>query len=593
MKRRYFILITFGLLILALGLGSWIALREARELSLSSTLDYAESTTAWLKDEYSARTDWPEAAANVTAAYEKLGIPLSISILTTEGTVVYENGVDSGTQAYRYLDPEFQKLIQEGEDNIEIRRSNYFERDLLYFASSFAEEGYYLRVGLPVDAGSNSLLTVTWTVVIISLIVLVLFALAVSSFLKGLRKPLVQLTERVESLQRGEFSIQADTDTSFEQINKLCSAYNETASALKTKQDSLLDSKKFLNVLIDSLSEPLVVCNRQGDVTFINSRAMEVFQRFIDPTERSYPLYFLIHSEEVSDQVLAVLDSGLNEKIDTKLQTADGVRDFSLIISPFQGDQVAIVFHDRTTEVQAEQFRSEFVSNVTHELRTPLTSIRGFIDTIKNNPDISREQQVRFFELMDVEALRLERLIRDLLSLSDIEESDTTDSYFYFDLDQLLLEVKEQMAQVAAEKQISLNVQSGGSYQIKADRDRIKQILLNLIDNAIAYNREDGHVNVSYRVEPDMTVAGKKKGSTRQALLLQVADDGIGLKADDQIRIFERFYRADKGRSGGGTGLGLSIVKHIVRLYDGEIDLQSKWGQGSTFTIKLLLEVKQ
>ncbi|MDD2427326.1 MAG: ATP-binding protein [Eubacteriales bacterium] len=592
MRRRSLMIFSVILLLVALGLGNYIAIREARNLSTQATMNYVRATANWLKTEFDGGKDWAEIIDEASNFYSNFDIPLSVSILRNDGSVLYESGVDSRTSNYRYLDPEIQAVMRDGGEARDIRHFNYLGQEMLFLASSF--DPYIVRVAIPLASESSSLNIVTLNVIVISLIVVVIYILAFSYFFKGVRAPLVEFRDKVVLLQKGDYSSRTEsTNTPYDQINQLAIVYNETAEVLEEQHIKLLDSEKFLNVLINSLSEPLVVCNRQGDVTFINVAAMDVFQRFIDPSERNYPLYFLIHSEDVASEILEVLKGGRPEKLDRKLNTADGIRDFSVIISPFRGDQVVIVFHDRTAEARAEQFRSDFVANVTHELRTPLTSIRGFIDTIIENPDMDSKQRLRFLELMNVEAMRLERLIRDLLALSDIEQDDSLDQLQAFSLDDLIQEVILQFESAAADNNISLNFRSGTNTTIIAERDRIKQLLINLVDNAITYNHAGGFVNISYEIDEDRRTVCRD--SDKKTLKLIVSDNGIGIKIDDQKRIFERFFRVDKSRSSSAesTGLGLSIVKHIVRQYDGEIELDSTWGQGSTFIVTLFVEADQ
>lgn len=223
-----------------------------------------------------------------------------------------------------------------------------------------------------------------------------------------------------------------------------------------------------------------------------------------------------------------------------------------------------------------EKVRSEFVSNVSHELKTPLTSIRGFIETLKGGAVTNEAVANRFLDIIDIEASRLQMLINDILELSDIERMETDEAMMDFDLSSAAADCVQLISGSADEKSISIIFRRTNALWVHANPDRIKQVMLNLLSNAVKYTDEGGSIRMS--VAKDSLNA-----------VISVTDTGMGIPEESLGRLFERFYRVDKGRSraSGGTGLGLSIVKHIVDLYDGEIEVQSEMGKGSEFIVKL------
>jgi len=227
---------------------------------------------------------------------------------------------------------------------------------------------------------------------------------------------------------------------------------------------------------------------------------------------------------------------------------------------------------------ELQDMRSEFVANVSHELKSPLTSIRGFVDTLRNGHVTDPAVQERFLEIIDIETERLHQLINDILQLSEIEGMKTDlEQVEKFDLSVLLDDVATLLDDKATERHVSIIVEDCEKLPVSASPYRIKQILINLVDNAIKYNREGGKVYIRAVREPDRFVA------------IRVKDTGEGIPPEHIPRVFERFYRVDKSHSRemGGTGLGLSIVKHIAQLYDGTATVESTPGFGSTFTVRL------
>jgi two-component system phosphate regulon sensor histidine kinase PhoR len=205
-----------------------------------------------------------------------------------------------------------------------------------------------------------------------------------------------------------------------------------------------------------------------------------------------------------------------------------------------------------------------------------LTSIRGFIETLRGGAIDDREVSEKFLEIIDIEAERLYMLINDILQLSEIESRQKDTNVQKNKLKSIVDEVAPILQAAAEKKQVSLNINISDKIDITANRDRIKQMLINLVENAIKYNMENGKVNL-------------QAFEARGKVIISVKDTGIGIAKEHLPRIFERFYRVDKGRSRsmGGTGLGLSIVKHIVNLYNGDIRVNSEPGKGTEFVIEL------
>lgn len=225
-----------------------------------------------------------------------------------------------------------------------------------------------------------------------------------------------------------------------------------------------------------------------------------------------------------------------------------------------------------------EQVRSEFIANVSHELRTPIFSVQGYLETLLDGAIEDPEVSVSFLEKAYANALRLNVLLNDLIDISRIESGELKFSFRFVNIMQVLSEIIPVIAMRAAQRNVTVEVQPDLSENISvyADRDRITQVLTNLIDNAIKYNQPNGKVLISVSKVPD-------------GVEVQIADTGIGIAKENQTRIFERFYRVDKDRSRevGGTGLGLAIVKHIVEAHLSKLTVQSELGKGTTISFLL------
>ena len=232
----------------------------------------------------------------------------------------------------------------------------------------------------------------------------------------------------------------------------------------------------------------------------------------------------------------------------------------------------------KTTEEnkKAEQIRSEFVANVTHELKTPLTSISGFIETLQDGAAENPEIRNKFIDIIAIETSRLERLIEDVLVLSDIENKKAPLDIEKIDTKDSLIKMISTMEPLASSKNIKIETKLANQCFIEGNVDRFIQMMMNLIENAIKYSKENqkGEILVSSFMDNDK-------------VYIEVTDNGIGISEEHFHRLFERFYRVDKSRTkkGGGTGLGLSIVKHIAFLFNAEVSVKSTLGEGTTFTV--------
>ena len=236
-----------------------------------------------------------------------------------------------------------------------------------------------------------------------------------------------------------------------------------------------------------------------------------------------------------------------------------------------------VLFHDITQLKQADKVRRDFVANVSHELRTPLSIVRGYIETLLDNPKTSDKELSRILRVMERHSKRLGLLVDDLLTLAQLESRNTTLQFSDVQLAELFESVIRDWGKQLAEKRLKVAVDlSPDAQTIRADETRLHEVLYNLLDNAVKYSRENGEIHL-------------QAAQHGHEIMLSVTDNGIGISKDDLPRIFERFYRADKARSRelGGTGLGLAIVKHIAQLHGGRVEAESEPGRGTTIRVVL------
>lgn len=335
-----------------------------------------------------------------------------------------------------------------------------------------------------------------------------------------------------------------------------------------------------LKSIVKSISHGILAIDIAGNVLLINEEAKEIIKSDISKQVEGKNINVVIKDKDILREISKFIGSN---KSDMKQITNEDDIVYNIKLDPvyLQSSKNVIIgsiinIEDVTERVRLENMRSDFVANVTHELKTPLTSISGFVETLRINDNIEKDTRNRFLGIIETESDRLKRLIDDILLLSFIEnkeqrEFETVNVYSVFK------EVYELTYSSAQLKNITLKYNfEEEDITISSNRDYIKQVFLNLVDNAIKYTPEGGTVITDVRYD-------------KNNIMIKVSDNGIGISKEDRDRIFERFYRVDKARSRdvGGTGLGLAIVKHIVKSVHGSIKVNSELNIGTEFIVTI------
>ncbi len=359
------------------------------------------------------------------------------------------------------------------------------------------------------------------------------------------------------------------------------SSPNSSLPVQQVKTDALLSApaSALLEATMNGMREGVLVVDQTLAVATSNPAARGIFSRVEGTLERRR-LSDLTRNAAVHHAFRAAIETGERGELKVELHNADGRRVFDLSVVPLhlnadKNPRGAIgVFFDITQLERLELIRQEFLSNVSHELRTPLTSIIAFVETLQDGAMEDAETATRFLGVIRRNAARMHNLIDDILELSAIEAGTVTIDIKAVRLHQLITDVIISLAAAADARGITVRNEVGAEVFVQADARRLEQMLLNLVGNAIKFNREDGAVIISHE---------RANGRDR----IKVADTGEGIPSEQLTRVFERFYRVDRARETGGTGLGLAIVKHLARAHGGEASADSQPGEGSTFIIEL------
>jgi len=391
-------------------------------------------------------------------------------------------------------------------------------------------------------------------------------------------RPVRVLTQAAKEISDGNFGRRVE-HTSRDEIGELAVQFNAMAVRLQETIDELNARSAEMESIINAMRSGLIAVDEQMHVIRINPVARGMFEVYGDPKGK-YVLD-VTRNAKLESHLANAMEQGELYTVDLPVRIQRENRIIRLYITGLVQDNESIgalaLIEDITELKRLENVRVDFVANVTHELKTPLTSISGFVETLQHGAIDDPDASMRFLSIISTEADRLSRLIDDILSISAMEAGRKQEEFKRIPLAAYTQQVFEMLQQTVRVKNIELKlIDNSEGAAVLASEDKLKQLLINLIDNALKYTHENGHVDVTVSIE------GSK-------VHLDVKDDGIGIESQHFQRLFERFYRVDKGRSRsmGGTGLGLSIVKHILAELDGSIEVESEYGVGSVFKVTL------
>jgi two-component system, OmpR family, phosphate regulon sensor histidine kinase PhoR len=457
-----------------------------------------------------------------------------------------------------------------------IRYSATLKIDMLYIALPIRDNNVVIgavRLALPLVSVHQTLSTVRRAVLISLFFALGLAFILGSLLTKAIIRPINKIINISRRYSTGDFSHKISLDSQ-DEIQELAETLNGMASNLKDKISKVEVRSQQLKAILESMVEGLIVTDNVGRILSLNSAAERIFN--ISSSAAQGRIFLEVaHNNDIADIINYVLTNAEFKSCELSLVWPLH-RVFEINATPiFENGAVSaclLVIHDITEIRRLETMRKDFIANVSHELKTPLTSIKGFVETLLEGALEDKENNRHFLEIIREHANRLDVLISDLLNLSHLESKEITLDKEKLGLKALVDDILDGFKTQLEKKHIEIRNELGADTFLAADKNRIGQVFINLIDNAIKFNKENGSVRIYSRQE-----TGKIK--------VIVEDTGFGIPAKDLPRIFERFYRVDKARSRelGGTGLGLSIVKHIVELHGGSAAVESTEGLGSKF----------
>jgi two-component system phosphate regulon sensor histidine kinase PhoR len=503
-----------------------------------------------------------------------------VTIIAIDGTVLGDSEHDPLTMENHATRPEVAAALSSGASE-SIRYSATLHESMMYVAVPITEQGQVVgvaRVALPLTTVQSSINSSV--VIIVSVIAVIAIMVVLAAALIGglITRPVRQITEAAEGIAAGKLDQQISVRTS-DEIGRLGHAFNEMSLSLKNTMATIMDERSKLATILSNLTDGVVMTDSDTKIMLANPAAERLFS-FEEPKVTGHPLIESILDHEVDNTVKKCLQTNTEKTIQLDLASGKFLRIIAVPVTVSGAKAALILFQDLTELRNLQTMRRELIGNLSHELRTPIAGIKVMVETLKSAATKDKKASADFLARIDDEVDRLTQMVSELTELSRIETGRAELKMSPTDLNLLIGEIITQMKPLVEKQRITVGTDLYAELPlVEADKERIRNTIVNLVHNSIKFTKPGGKIGLSTRVEGNFAI-------------VSVSDTGIGIPEDALPHVFERFYKADKSRSKDGSGLGLAIAKHIVQAHGGRIWAQSEEGKGSTFSFTLPVKSK-
>lgn len=585
MKRsiRWRIIIPFGILILAVFsfLGFYSA-NFVRQTYINNLQDKLISNDQLICDALKAdlKNKNPQDLIAEKVQYWANLLSARTTIIAPDGLVLADSHQDPKSMVNHLDRPEVQAALTEGQGH-SIRFSHTLGYEMLYTAIPCNENNEllgFVRLSIPLNEVDQRIdqLQRVWTIVLTLVSITSIGLAGIIAF--KIAKPLRQLTKASQDLVRTSNQNAIPVDQTTDEISQLTRTFNHMALSINEKLAEIESERAKLSTILQEMSDGVIITDRQGTIQLINKAAINLFE-----VSQAEPIGLTLIEVTRQHQIVELLEScaknNKTQKVSFEiLKTKQFVQAIASPGSDAMPSLFLFIFHDITQERKSELTRRDFISNVSHELRQPLAAIKLLSETLLDGAFDDLPSAKHFLQQIDNEVDSLNNLVNELLELSRAEAGHINLDLRAVNPLDLLKKIQERLHLLAEQDHIDLVIDCPpGLPLIKADKLRLEQVLMNLVHNAIKFSHPGGEILMKAEV-------GEAE------LIFSVHDDGIGISEEDLPLVFERFFKADRSRSGVGTGLGLSVARYMVEAHGGKIWAESRHGIGSTFffTIPLL-----
>jgi two-component system phosphate regulon sensor histidine kinase PhoR len=499
-----------------------------------------------------------------------------VTVIASDGTVVGESHEDRTQMDNHLYRPEVQEALATGQGS-SVRFSRTLGYDMMYVAVPVTQDDQvvgFVRLALSLQQVESSVARLRWAILGSGLVATAM-ALGLSILVaERIARPVRQLTRVAERMAHGELDARL-YPTARDEIGQLTRTFNHMADQLEDKVAALADERAQLTAVLANMADGVLIVDERDRVRLINDAASTL----LDTTrEQALGLSFaqVARHHELIDFWRECRGAG-SERSEL-LEVGPEALFWRVIVTPLEEKDPSaclVILQDLTELRRLQTIRQDFVGNISHELRTPLASLRALVDTLRDGALEDAPAAQRFLDLMETEVDALTQIVQETLELSRIESGRVPLRLAPTPVNDLILPVLKRLRPQGERAGLDIGLDLREDIPpVLADRERVQQVISNLLHNAIKFTPSGGRITIS--AEP-----------VGEEVTISVSDTGVGISPQDLPRVFERFYKADRARSGGGTGLGLAIAKHIVQTHGGRIWAESVEGKGSTFSLSL------
>jgi two-component system phosphate regulon sensor histidine kinase PhoR len=496
-----------------------------------------------------------------------------ITIIALDGTVLGDSEEDPATMENHAKRPEVVDALAAGVGE-STRYSTTLEQEMMYVAVPISYQDEILgvaRVSLPLTAVESLVSQVTVSIIIAMAAAAALVILAAWFIARITTRPIRKLTAASRKISSGELE-QKLTIAAKDEVGELAHAFNNMSARLKELVEAISEDKARLTTILDNMTDGVIMTDAEGNISLANRAAAKLFN--IKDAENK-PLIEVVRDHEVDELLKLCLKTAQTQA--ANYESGASKRYLQVIAIPIAHSGVLLLFQDLTELRDLQTTRRELIGNISHEFRTPLAGIKAMVETLSGGAADDKKTARDFLTRIDSEVDRLTQLVAELTELSRIETGKAELKLEPVNLNQLADEVIAQLSPQAERQKLTITRELAADLPpVPADKDRVRQVITNLVHNAIKFTPPGGKIKIITR-----TLEG--------SAVVDIGDTGIGIPKEDLPHVFERFYKGDKARAGEGTGMGLAIAKHVVEAHGGNIWVESEEGKGATFSFSLPL----
>ncbi|MFA5604657.1 MAG: ATP-binding protein [Dehalococcoidales bacterium] len=501
-----------------------------------------------------------------------------ITIIAIDGSIIGDSDEAPFSMENHSSRPEVKDALASGYGE-STRYSTTLDEKMMYVAILISDGDDILgitRTALPITQVNNFINTVINNIILATAVAAAFVIIAILIITPITVRPITEVTRAARRISDGDFDYKI-TSGSSDESGQLARAFNEMSLKIKQMIEKISADKAELSTILENMTDGIIMTDRDGNVTLINTACLKILN-IEDTVTTAKPLIEVFRDHQLNEILKQCLNTGKQQT--TQFESIALKKFIQAIAIPISSDGLngALILLQDLTELRSLQTtRRELIGNISHEFRTPLAGIKAMTQTLQDGATRDPVAAKDFLNRIEDEVDRLTQMVSELTELSRIESGKVELKTEIVDINKLIEEVLLQLKPQADRQKLALKCKfESGQLPVKADRERIRQVIINLIHNAIKFSTSGKTI----------TALSSKQGVFA---VIEISDEGIGISKDDLSHIFERFYKADKSRSGQGTGMGLAIAKHLVRAHGGTISATSEEGKGTTITFTLPL----